>query len=112
MSSGRGAGERQTASAVVDATGYRPSPALRLGYQKFLGQVLEFERPIDLAHPILMDASVAQEDGFRFVYVLPFTEHSALVEDTYYSESPTWQPMTCGPGSSPMRPPRDGGCAV
>jgi lycopene beta-cyclase len=35
-----------------------------------------------------MDASVAQEDGFRFVYVLPFTEHCALVEDTYYSESP------------------------
>jgi len=83
-----GTGERLTAKAVVDATGYRPSPALRLGYQKFLGQVLEFERPIDLAHPILMDASVAQEDGFRFVYVLPFTEHSALVEDTYYSESP------------------------
>lgn len=85
-------GERLTAAAVVDATGFRPDPALRLGYQKFLGQVFEFERSIDLAHPILMDASVEQQDGFRFVYVLPFTEHSALVEDTYYSESPDLAP--------------------
>jgi len=77
---------------VVDATGFRPDPALRLGYQKFLGQVLEFARPIELAHPILMDATVDQRDGFRFVYVLPFTEHSALVEDTYYSESPDLAP--------------------
>jgi lycopene beta-cyclase len=83
-----GTGERLEARAVVDATGFRPSPALRLGYQKFLGQVLEFDQPIGLAHPILMDATVEQEDGFRFVYVLPFTEHSALIEDTYYSDSP------------------------
>ena len=80
-------GQRLRATAVIDATGYRPSPALRLGYQKFLGQVLEFDRPIGLAHPILMDASVAQEEGFRFVYVLPFSEQSALVEDTYYSDT-------------------------
>jgi lycopene beta-cyclase len=61
---------------------------MRLGYQKFVGQVLEVERPIDLSHPIVMDATVDQTDGFRFVYVLPLSERTALIEDTYYSETP------------------------
>ncbi len=83
-----GTGERLAAEAVVDGTGFHPTAALRLGYQKFVGQVIEFARPIGLAHPIVMDATVDQEDGFRFVYVLPFTERTALIEDTYYSETP------------------------
>ncbi len=82
-------GARYRAHAVFDGRGYVPSPSLRLGYQKFLGQVIEFAHPLSLAHPILMDATVAQTDGFRFVYVLPFSERTALVEDTYYSDTPT-----------------------
>jgi lycopene beta-cyclase len=35
-----------------------------------------------------MDATVAQRDGFRFVYTLPFAKHSVLVEDTRYSDTP------------------------
>jgi len=81
-------GERYTAAAVVDGRGFVASHALGLGYQKFLGQVVEFDRPIDLANPILMDATVDQTDGFRFMYVLPFTQRTALIEDTYYSDSP------------------------
>jgi lycopene beta-cyclase len=34
-----------------------------------------------------MDARVPQLDGFRFVYVLPFSPLHVLVEDTYFSES-------------------------
>jgi lycopene beta-cyclase len=33
-----------------------------------------------------MDASVRQEDGYRFVYLLPFGPRELLIEDTYYSD--------------------------
>jgi lycopene beta-cyclase len=80
-------GEVLTASTVVDGRGFSSSAALGLGYQKFLGQVVRFDRPINLDHPILMDATVDQSDGFRFIYVLPFNPRAALIEDTYYSDS-------------------------
>ena len=56
------------------------------GYQKFLGLELALERPHGLAVPLLMDATVAQIDGFRFVYVLPLAPDRLLVEDTYFSD--------------------------
>ena len=36
-----------------------------------------------------MDARVDQLDGFRFVYLLPWSDRSLLVEDTYYSDTPS-----------------------
>ncbi|MFQ3665671.1 MAG: lycopene beta-cyclase CrtY, partial [Sphingomonadaceae bacterium] len=41
-----------------------------------------------LLGPVIMDATVDQHDGYRFVYVLPFTETTALIEDTYYADGP------------------------
>ncbi|MEO8214933.1 MAG: lycopene cyclase family protein, partial [Myxococcales bacterium] len=35
--------------------------------------------------PLLMDATVAQHDGYRFMYVLPFEPRRVLLEDTVYS---------------------------
>ena len=35
-----------------------------------------------------MDATVAQIDGFRFLYTLPLSDDRLLIEDTRYSESP------------------------
>jgi lycopene beta-cyclase len=35
-----------------------------------------------------MDATVEQRDGYRFVYLLPFSADTLLVEDTYYSDAP------------------------
>jgi lycopene beta-cyclase len=35
-----------------------------------------------------MDAKVAQIDGYRFVYCLPFAATRMFVEDTYYSDTP------------------------
>ena len=75
---------------VVDARGperYRRDTTPH-AYQKFLGLELELERPHGLDRPILMDATVPQLDGFRFVYVLPLAPSRLLVEDTYYSDSP------------------------
>lgn len=74
------------ASAVLDARGQRGFEHLALGFQKFVGLELEFAAPHGLAGPIIMDGTVPQLDGFRFMYTLPFTPTTALVEDTYYAD--------------------------
>jgi lycopene beta-cyclase len=35
-----------------------------------------------------MDATVAQQDGYRFIYTLPYSKKVMLIEDTRYSDSP------------------------
>lgn len=77
-----------TASAVIDARGQKISDHLELGFQKFVGLEVEFAGPHGLKGPIIMDATVDQHDGYRFVYVLPFTPTTALIEDTYYADGP------------------------
>lgn len=74
------------AGAVIDARGQGPSPHLELGFQKFVGLEVELEAPHGLQAPIIMDATVDQDDGYRFVYTLPFTPTTALIEDTYYAD--------------------------
>lgn len=76
------------AACVLDARGAAEWPGLELSWQKFLGQRLRLGRPHGLTRPILMDATVAQQGGFRFVYVLPWTGSELLVEDTCYSDDP------------------------
>lgn len=79
-------GEVLEAGAVLDARAQAfDFPA---GFQKFLGQDLELVAPHGLARPMLMDATVAQLEGFRFVYALPWGERRVLVEDTRYSDTP------------------------
>lgn len=57
--------------------------------QHFVGWFIRTEEPqIDPDVVTLMDFSVDQGDGIHFVYVLPFSEHDALVEDTYFSFDP------------------------
>lgn len=82
-------GEEVAARAVIDARGPLPIPAGgSSGYQKFLGLELVLRRPHGLAEPVLMDATVEQLDGYRFVYTLPLAADRLLVEDTYFSEQP------------------------
>ena len=81
-------GRTLTANAVIDGRGAAPSAHLNLRWQKFLGQEVELAAPHGLTQPVVMDASVAQQDGYRFVYVLPFGPRSLLIEDTYYSDGP------------------------
>lgn len=80
------------ARAVIDGRGMRPSRQLSLGYQTFLGQELRLAAPHGLVHPTIMDATVAQQGGYRFVYLLPFGPDRVLVEDTHYVDSAAWQP--------------------
>ncbi|TDV62617.1 lycopene beta-cyclase CrtY [Pseudomonas sp. LP_7_YM] len=77
-------GERLEADAVIDGRGIRDSKHLVLGHQAFLGQVLQLQAPHGLDGPIIMDARVAQGEGYRFVYILPFSADTVLVEDTHY----------------------------
>jgi len=79
------------AEVVLDGRGVASSDVPvghRGGYQKFLGLELELDEPSPVLCPVLMDARVEQLDGFRFVYVLPFSNRRVLIEDTYYSLSP------------------------
>lgn len=75
------------AAAVIDGRGANPGTHLTLGYQAFVGQMLRTTKPHGLTRPIIMDAKVAQGEGYRFVYVLPFDQDVVLVEDTHYIDS-------------------------
>jgi lycopene beta-cyclase len=82
-------GDELRAPVVIDARGPAPArPTDGVGWQKFVGLELELSEPSPFVRPMLMDATVKQIDGFRFLYVLPFTPHRVLVEDTVYSDSP------------------------
>jgi lycopene beta-cyclase len=81
-------GSRIEAEACIEARGARDLSALDLGWQKFLGQLLVLDRPHGLIRPTIMDATVDQSDGYRFVYVLPFGPNQLFVEDTYYTTGP------------------------
>ncbi len=80
-------GTTLNAHLVLDARGGSLEQyAGRAGYQKFVGWEIEVEERGELAMlPLLMDATVEQVDGYRFVYVLPFSPTRFLVEDTYFS---------------------------
>ena len=80
-------GRRFEGELVIDARG---PEALALdpasaGYQKFYGLEVELAAPHGIAHPLLMDATVAQREGYRFIYVLPLGERRALIEDTRFA---------------------------
>ncbi|WP_242653486.1 lycopene beta-cyclase CrtY [Sphingomonas jatrophae] len=85
-------GTRIEAGGVIDARGAASLSTLDLGWQKFVGEELLLAAPHGLDRPIVMDATVEQYDGYRFVYVLPFDERTLFVEDTYYSTSAELQP--------------------
>jgi lycopene beta-cyclase len=75
------------ATAVIDSRGPDRASEANCGWQKFVGCELELTAPHGLSRPILMDATVPQIDGFRFVYVLPLSPTRVLVEDTYFSDT-------------------------
>jgi lycopene beta-cyclase len=78
------------APVVIDGRGLTQRELnLKPGFQKFVGLELELDKPSPCLRPLIMDATVPQLDGYRFMYVLPFTGHSVLIEDTYYSNGPS-----------------------
>ncbi len=81
-------GQRIEARGVIDARGVGDLSALDVGWQKFLGRELVLDQGHDRTRPVVMDATVEQTDGYRFVYCLPTAPNRMFVEDTYYSDTP------------------------
>lgn len=79
-------GRRIDADLAIDARGFALHPAIQVRFQKFLGQELRLTAPHGLSRPVIMDATVPQQDGYRFFYLLPFDDTRLLVEATYYSD--------------------------
>ena len=73
--------------AINDVYDSRP-PLVSDGamYQHFVGLNIQADDPIfDDSTAILMDFRVPQSSGIHFIYVLPFSKKSALIESTVYS---------------------------
>lgn len=81
-------GEKLEAACVLDARGFVPNEDVFLGYQKFVGHIIKTKTPHGVKRPIIMDATVEQLGGYRFVYCLPYSDTELLVEDTYYTDGP------------------------
>lgn len=81
-------GERIEARHVIDARGFSGTDRLYGGWQVFMGRHLRNDSPHGLTRPIIMDATITQHDGYRFVYVLPLSATELFIEDTYYNDSP------------------------
>lgn len=78
-----------TATAVIDARGPDRSASWgESGWQVFVGREVRVTNH-GLGHPMLMDATVPQRGGFRFVYVLPLSADVLLIEDTLFADTPT-----------------------
>jgi lycopene beta-cyclase len=87
-------GTEIAAAGVIDGRGDPGGGHLEVGFQKFVGRFVRVEDTHGLDGPILMDATVEQRDGYRFVYTLPFSERDLLIEDTYYSGGSDLDPET------------------
>ncbi|MCB0418991.1 MAG: lycopene beta-cyclase CrtY [Bdellovibrionaceae bacterium] len=74
------------AGLVLDGRGWQPAAGVKVAYQKFLGRHLRLKRPHALNRPVLMDATCLQQDGFRFFYLLPWSDTELFIEDTHYSD--------------------------
>ena len=82
-------GRELKADCVIDARGFAGLTPVACAYQKFHGLFVTTAAAHGLTEPVLMDASVAQLEGYRFIYVLPWSATELLVEDTRYSDDPT-----------------------
>lgn len=80
-------GQRLEARAVIDGRGQRPSGALDVRAQKFVGVEVRTAAPHGVVRPMIMDADLEQRDGYRFLYLLPFGPDRLLIEDTRYSDA-------------------------
>lgn len=81
------ASQKIPSESVVDCSGWPQNQTFLRGYQKFYGLELFFPNGHGITEPVIMNATVPQKDGYRFFYLLPWSETEILVEDTYYSKT-------------------------
>lgn len=76
-------------SLVIDARGPGAAPTggrPEAGFQTFFGRELVGAHGVE--RPVLMDATVPQEDGFAFLYLVPLAEDRLLIEHTRFGDEP------------------------
>lgn len=89
LTSGEQAGREISADCLIDCRGPVTDPlAAGQGYQKFFGWEVELSSDWRFPLPIVMDGTSRQLDGFRFTYVLPFSDRRILLQDTWFSNQP------------------------
>jgi lycopene beta-cyclase len=89
-------GHRWQAGLVVDCRGLGSHCSQTCGYQKFFGFQFELlDNTWPDTDPTLMDSRVGQEDGYAFVYVLPFSSTSVLIEVTHFSDHAQLERQVC-----------------
>jgi lycopene beta-cyclase len=79
-------GERIKADGAVDTRGAANLSMLELGWKKSLAREYRFAEPHQVDRPVIMDATVEQLEGYRFVQCIPLSETRLRVEDSYYSD--------------------------
>jgi len=81
------------ANQVYNSAFLEEKPQIDL-WQHFRGWFIETDEAVfDPQSALLMDFSIDQQGETRFMYVLPFSEKSALVELTYFSPRPLDKPV-------------------
>ncbi|BCG49783.1 lycopene cyclase (plasmid) [Candidatus Profftella armatura (Diaphorina cf. continua)] len=74
------------ANCIIDGRGLKDFQFKGV-YQIFLGQQWYLSSPHGLNIPIIMDATINQKkDEYRFIYTLPLTPNSLMIEDTRYTK--------------------------
>lgn len=87
-------GEILQAPLVIEASGITPTKktdrtfaGVACGWHKFTGFDLKLRKPHGLNHPVLVDATIPQMDGFRYFSYFPWDETRILVEETFLSST-------------------------
>lgn len=79
-------GEEIKAQGAIDARGATSLSTLDLLYEARLEREYRFKAPHRVDRPVLIDATVAQTDGLRFVQCLPLSEDRLIVADVTISD--------------------------
>jgi len=79
-------GETIKAQGAIDARGAAPHSTLGLVYEARFERDYRFRAPHRVDRPVLVDATVDQAGGFRFVQCIPLSEERLVVADVTVSE--------------------------
>lgn len=79
-------GLRVDADVVIDGRGWPGARGVDVRYRSFVALDLEFDDPHGLTRPLVMDSTVPQVDGFRFVQALPVGPRRLLLEHAHHGE--------------------------
>ncbi|MFI4819042.1 MAG: lycopene beta-cyclase CrtY [Enterobacterales bacterium] len=75
------------ADIIFDGRGYKKNNNKNLCFQFFFGQEFKLNKYHNIKNPTIMDSTISQKYGYRFLYILPISPYSFIIEDTIYLNS-------------------------